>query len=78
MDLCELEASLIYRISSRTGRTTQKNRLEKPTNKQQIDYSCIGAEMKGNSRCLDAKNAVGSAAWNRKALSRFYTALGNL
>ena len=32
-DLCEFEASLVYRVSSRTARTTQRNSVSKNKNK---------------------------------------------
>jgi hypothetical protein len=31
VDLCELKASLVYRVSSRTARATQKNPVSKKT-----------------------------------------------
>ena len=33
-DLCEFEASLVYRMSSRTARTTQRNQLKKQKDEQ--------------------------------------------
>ena len=33
-NLCEIKASLVYRVSSRTSRTTQRNPVSKQTNKQ--------------------------------------------
>jgi hypothetical protein len=30
-DLCEFEASLVYRVSSKTARGTQRNPVSKPT-----------------------------------------------
>jgi hypothetical protein len=33
-DLCEFEASLVYRVSSRTAKVTQRNPVSKQTNKQ--------------------------------------------
>jgi hypothetical protein len=33
-DLCELEASIIYRVSSRTARATQRNPISKNKNKK--------------------------------------------
>ena len=35
-DLCEFEVSLVYRVSSRTVRDTQRNAVSKQTNKQRI------------------------------------------
>jgi hypothetical protein len=32
-DLCQFEASLVYRVSSRTSRTTQKNSVSKAKRK---------------------------------------------
>jgi hypothetical protein len=34
VDLCELEASLVYRVSSRTARAIERNLVSKQTNKQ--------------------------------------------
>ena len=34
MDLCEFKASLVYRMSSKTGRATQRNSLQKKKNKK--------------------------------------------
>ena len=34
MDLCEFEVSLIYRVSSKTARAIQRNRVSKQTNKK--------------------------------------------
>jgi len=36
-DLCEFEASLVYRVSSRTARDTQRNPVSKQTNKDQAN-----------------------------------------
>ena len=33
-DLCEIEASQVYRVSSRTAKTTERNPVSKQTNKQ--------------------------------------------
>ena len=33
-DLCELEASLVYKVSSRTARATERNPVSKNQNKQ--------------------------------------------
>jgi hypothetical protein len=38
-DLCEFEASLVYRVSSRTGRATQRNPVCKNKNKNQNNSS---------------------------------------
>ena len=34
MDLCEFEASLIYRVSSRTARATQRNPVSKKSERE--------------------------------------------
>jgi hypothetical protein len=40
-ELCELEASLIYRVISKTARATQRNPSEKPTRKKEKkDSAC--------------------------------------
>ena len=36
VDLCEFEASLVYGVSSRTVRATQRNLSQKQTNKQEF------------------------------------------
>ena len=36
MDLCEFEASLVYRVSSRTARATQRSPVSKKKTKQKI------------------------------------------
>jgi hypothetical protein len=33
-DLCEFEASLVYRVNSRTARATQRNPVSKQTDRQ--------------------------------------------
>ena len=35
MDLCEFEASLVYKVNSRTARATQKNPVSKKTKPKQ-------------------------------------------
>jgi hypothetical protein len=35
VDLCEFEASLVYRVSSRTARDTQRNPVSKKTKPKQ-------------------------------------------
>jgi hypothetical protein len=37
MDLCEFEASLVYRVSSRTARATWRNPVLKNKNKKQTN-----------------------------------------
>jgi hypothetical protein len=37
----EFEASLVYRVSSRTARTTQKNPVSKKTRKKNVLYLCL-------------------------------------
>jgi hypothetical protein len=41
VDLCELEASLVYRFSSRTAKATQRNPVLKNKNKQ-AKSNCSG------------------------------------
>ena len=38
-ELCEFEANLVYRASSKTAGATQRNRFSKQTTKQEIDTS---------------------------------------
>jgi hypothetical protein len=37
VDYCEFEANLVYRTSSRTARTTQRNLVSKTTNPNQTN-----------------------------------------
>jgi hypothetical protein len=40
-DLCEFEASLVYRVSFRTARATQKNLVLKNKTKQSKEYTLL-------------------------------------
>ena len=45
VDLCEFELSLVYRVSSKTARTIQRNPVSKNQKKKKKEYEVLKSQL---------------------------------